>query len=81
MKTDFLSNILRMDYYVLMWMRNEEIISLGNQILNNVGRSNVLSGRQNYFQEGGRYTLQLSEQGNNLVVNAATPSDRGITHP
>ena len=45
MKTDFLSNILRMDYYVLMWMRNEEIISLGNQILNNVGRSNVLSGR------------------------------------
>ena len=45
MKIDFLSNILRMDDYVLMWMRNEEIISLGNQILNNVGNSYVLSGR------------------------------------
>jgi hypothetical protein len=44
LKTKFLSNILRMDDYVLMWMRNEEIISLGNQILNNVGLRIVLSG-------------------------------------
>jgi len=29
--------VTRLEEYVLMWMKNEEIISLGNQILSNVG--------------------------------------------
>jgi len=54
--------VTRMDDYVLMWMKDDEIISLGNQILKS---------------DGDRYTLEVSEQGNKLVVKYATTSDRG----
>jgi len=54
--------VKKMDDFVLMWMKNEKIISLGNQILIN---------------EGARYSLETSELGNNLIVYDATNEDGG----
>jgi len=54
--------VKKMDDFVLMWMKNEKIISLGNQILIN---------------EGARYSLETSELGNNLIVYDATNDDGG----
>eukprot|EP00092_Neocalanus_flemingeri_P001771 GFUD01001889.1.p1 GENE.GFUD01001889.1~~GFUD01001889.1.p1 ORF type:complete len:1627 (+),score=435.88 GFUD01001889.1:194-5074(+) len=57
--------VTSMEEYVLMWMKNEEFISVGNQILNS---------------QGGKYDLEISAKGNSLVVNNASTSDRGTYH-
>jgi len=54
--------VSKMDDFVLMWMKDGKIISLGNKIIKS---------------EGDRYMLEVNEQGNKLVVHYAIPEDRG----
>jgi len=52
----------KIDDYVLMWIKDGEIISLGNKIIKS---------------EEDRYSLEVNEQGNKLVIQYAIPQDRG----
>jgi len=52
----------KVDDYVLMWIKDGEIISLGNKIIKS---------------EEDRYSLEVNEQGNKLVIQYAIPQDRG----
>jgi len=54
--------ITKTDDYALMWIKDGEIISLGNKIIKS---------------EEDRYSLEVNDQGNKLVIQHAVPQDRG----
>jgi len=54
--------VTRLQGFVLLWKKNENIITVGDQILGNTDS---------------RYYLEAKENGNNLVISLAEPGDEG----
>ena len=62
---------------MLLWKKNNNIISVGDQILGNVSWSEKKKFGFLLHQADSRYYLEAKENGNNLMISLAEPIDEG----